>query len=102
MPYDPIECDLISDRVLIMNHRLGVARRHVEEKNVPHWSPVGLHDYGANCTYFTIVADAALMATPRWRFQNLRRELFQFDSAAPRPLTFGFKPLLPVWLGLQF
>jgi hypothetical protein len=49
-----------------------------------------------------IAADAALMATPRWRFQNLPRELFQFDSAAFRPLIFGLKPLLPVCRGLQF
>jgi len=85
-----------------VNHCLDISGRHEEKEDVPHWSPVGLHDYGANCTHFTIVPDAALMATPRWRFQNLPRELFQFDSAALRPLTFGLKPLPPMWRGLQF
>ena len=32
----PFECDLISDRVLVVNHRLQISRRHDKKKDIPH------------------------------------------------------------------
>ena len=36
MRCDPVEGYLVADRILIMNHRLRIARRHVQKENVPH------------------------------------------------------------------
>ena len=32
----PLECDLISNRILVMDHRLRIPQRHDKKKDIPH------------------------------------------------------------------